>query len=113
LDTEKTDHVLIPERNLAYVTLNDYHSTEQPVDRVIDFEQFCDMDRLKDSGEEKDYNKKIFEELLEKAMNMMNAQKVVHDEIEKIYVASMDFAGLNQAFYTMLDIINDAIISRD
>ena len=113
LDTEKMDHVLIPERNLAYVTLNDYHSTEQPVDRVIDFEQFCDMDRLKDSGEEKDYNKKIFEELLEKAMNMMNAQKVVHDEIEKIYVASMDFAGLDQAFYTMLDIINDAIISRD
>jgi len=109
LDIEKIDHILIPEQNLAYVTLNDYHNTEQPVDRVIDFEQFCDMEWLKEYNEEKDYNKKLFDELLGKAMSMMNAQKVVHDEIEKIYVASMDFAGLNQAFYTILDIINDAI----
>lgn len=110
LDTEKMDHLLIPEQNLAYITLNDYHNTGQPVDRVIDFEQFCDMDWLKEYNEEKDYNKKLFAELLEKAMNMMNAQKVVHDEIEKIYVASMDFSGLDQALYTVLDIINSAVI---
>lgn len=111
LDTEKIDHLLIPEQNLAYITLNDYHNTEQPVDRVINFEQFCDMELLKEYYEEKDYNKKLFAELLEKAMNMMNAQKVVHDEIEKIYVASMDFSGLDQALYTILDIINGAIIT--
>lgn len=106
LDTEKIDHLLIPEQNLAYITLNDYHNTGHPIDRVIDFEQFCDMNQLKEYSEEKDYNKKIYEELLQKAMNMINAQKVVHDEIEKIYVASMDFAGLDQAFYTILDIIH-------
>ncbi len=109
LDTEKIDHILIPELNLAYVTLNDYHNIEQQTDRVIDFEQFCDMDWLNKYSEEKNYNKKIFEELLQKSMNMMDAQKVVHDKIEKIYIAGMDFAGLDQAFYTILDIINGTI----
>lgn len=103
LDPGKVDHLLIPDRNLAYITLNDYHSARQSPDRVIDFRQFCDMERLKEDSEEKSYNRKLFDELLEQAMNMMNAQKTVHDEIEKIYVASMDFAGLDQAFYTVSD----------
>ncbi len=109
LDIEKLDHVLIPELNLAYITLNDYHKTKHHIDRVIDFEEFCDMDLLKDYSEEKEDNKKLFEELLQKSMNMMNAQKVVHDKIEEIYIASMNFAGLDQAFYTIMDIINSAI----
>ena len=105
LDVEKMDHLIIPGQNLAYITLNDYHTTEQPVDRVIDFTDFCDVDWLKEYSEEMKYNKDAFDELLLKAMNMMDAQKVVHDQIEKIYVAGMDFAGLDQALYTVLDII--------
>lgn len=109
LNTEKLDHLLIPERKLAYVTLNEYHTMEQPIDRVIDFTEFCDMDLLMQYNEEMQYNKKIFDELLQKSMNMMDAQKVVHDKIEKIYIASMDFEGLDQAFYTILDIIQNSI----
>lgn len=111
LNTEKMDHLLIPERNLAYITLNEYHAVEQSksVDRVIDFTEFCDIDLLMKHSEEMEYNKKIFDELLQKSMNMMDAQKVVHDEIEKLYIASMDFSGLDQAFYTILDIIQNAI----
>lgn len=107
LDPEKIDHILIPKRNLAYITLNDYHNTEQHIDRIIDFEQFCNIDWLNECSEEKDYNKKIFEKLLQDAMNMMNSQKTVHNKIEEIYVASMDFSGVDQAFYKILDIIND------
>lgn len=109
LNTEKIDHLLIPERNLVYITLNKYHTVEQPIDRVIDFKEFCDMDRLKENSEEIIYNEKIFEELLQKSMKMMDAQKVVHDEIEKLYIASMDFTGLDQAFYTIMDIIQNTI----
>jgi len=105
LNKDKMDHLLIPELNLAYVTLNNYHATDRPTDRIIDFNEFCDMDGLADYTSELEYNKKIFEELLEKSMNMMDAQKVVHDQIEKIYVASMDFAGLDGAFDTIMDIL--------
>lgn len=108
LDTGKMDHLLIPELELAYITLNDYHNTKLKIDRVIDFEQFCDLDWLEEYREEKQYNQKLFDDLLGKSMNMMNDQKVVHDEIEKIYVASMDFPGLNQAFYNIMEIINHA-----
>lgn len=113
LDTDKTDHLLIPELELAYITLNDYHDTKLKIDRVIDFEQFCDLNWLEEYRGEKQYNKKIFDELLDKSMNMMNAQKVVHDEIEKIYVSSMDFQGLDQAFYRIMEIIDNAVEQRD
>ena len=42
-------------------------------------------------------------------MNMMDSQKVVHDKIEKIYIASMDFEGLDQAFYTIMNIIQKSL----
>lgn len=109
LNTEKLDHLFIPERKLAYVTVNEYHALEQPIDRVIDFTEFCDMDLLMQYSEEMKYNKKIFNELLQKSMNMMDAQKVVHDKIEKIYIASMDFEGLDQAFYTIMNIIQKSL----
>jgi len=109
LDVEKTKHLLIPALNLAYITLNDDNKTEQPIERVIDFETFCDKVLLEECREEMEYNKKIFEELLHKSMAMMDAQKVVHDKIEKIYVSGMDFAGLDQAFYTISEIIDKAI----
>ncbi len=109
LNTGKMDHLIIPEQNLAYITSNDYHSTKHSIERVIDFAQFCDMDWLEKYNEEKADNIKIFEELLKKSMDMMNAQKVVHDKIEGIYVPSMDFAGLDQAFYTIIDIIHAGI----
>lgn len=109
LDVDKMDHLLVPELNLAFITYNEYHATDQKIDRVIEFEGFCDSDTLKQYSEEKNYNKKQFEELLYKSMNMMDAQKVVHDKIEKIYVASMNFAGLDQAFYTIMDIIKGAL----
>lgn len=109
LNTGKIDHLLIPERNLAYITLNDYHHIDQPIERVIDFTQLYDRKWLKEYKGEKDENKKIFEDLLQRGMDMMNAQKVIHDQIEKKYIGSMDFAGLDQAFYTILDIINGAI----
>jgi len=109
LDPEKMDHLIIPGQNLAYVTLNEYHSTAHPAARVIAFADFCDMAwRHEEYHEEMQYNKKMFEELLFKAMNMMDAQKVVHDQIEKIYVAGMDFSGLDQALYTILNIIRSA-----
>ncbi|HIT88980.1 MAG TPA: hypothetical protein IAC41_00960 [Candidatus Merdenecus merdavium] len=109
LNTEKIDHLLIPEKKLAYITFNQYHTTEEKIHRVIDFEEFCDMESLKDHRLEIQYNQKIFEELLEKSMNMMDAQKVVHDKIEKLYINNIDFAGLDQAFYKILDIIQSSI----
>ncbi len=109
LDTKKIDHLLIPEKNLAYITLNKYHTTKHPINRVINFNEFCDMDCLMENSEEIEYNKKIFEELLQKSMKMMDDQKIVHDKIEKIYIASMDFSGLDQAFYTIMDIIQNTI----
>lgn len=110
LDTKKIDHLLIPELSLAYITCNDYHKTKQDINRTIDFEQLYDRKWIKEYRKEKDENKRLFDELLHKAMNMMNAQKVVHDKIERIYLGGMNFAGLDEAFYTILDIINEAII---
>ena len=110
LNTEKIDHLLIPELNRAYVTVNQYHAIKVKSKRVIDFKEFCDMEALAEYKDEMDYNQQMFEELLQKSMHMMDAQKVVHDEIEKIYVSSMDFTGLNRAFDTIMKILTDGMV---
>lgn len=110
LDKEKLDHLLIPELNLAYITLNDYHTTKEPCERIIDFKELCDQEELAGKEAEISYNKKIFEELLKRSMNMMDAQKEVHDRIEEIYIAGMDFAGVDQAFDRIMNIIEASLV---
>lgn len=108
LDTGILDHLIIPDKNLAYITLNQYHTVQEPVDRIIDFIDFCDQNQILEKKEEIEYNQSMFQELLQKSMEMMDAQKEVHDQIEKIYIGGMDFVGLDQAFYTIMDIIHKA-----
>lgn len=108
LNKEKLDHLLIPERKQAYLTLNEYHTTGQQIDRIIEFGEFLDQSQIEKHIEELEYNNKLFRELLTKSMNMMDAQKEIHDRIEEIYVAGMDFAGLDGAFDTIMQIFADS-----
>lgn len=97
LDVRKLDHVIIPALNLAYISLNEDITSAAACERHIDFSDFIDRSFLRDHAEELQYNRHVFDDLRQRAMEMMASQKDVHDRIERIYVASMDFIGLNAA----------------
>lgn len=97
LNVQKLDHLILPELKLCYTTVNEYPSVTRQWNREIDFYEFSDRAFLNGNEDEIAYNSKMIKELMEKSMNMMAGQKVIHDKIEEIYVSSMDFKGLNEA----------------
>lgn len=103
LNVEKLDHLILPELNICYTTVNDYHATSLTKEREIDFYEFVDSAFLNEYKDEMAYNSKMASELMERAMNMMAGQKVIHDNIESIYIKSMDFDGLNRASESITD----------
>lgn len=107
LNIDKPEHLIVSKINLCYVTENAFHSAGHSkafeAEFVIDFSEFVDSGALKSHRAEMDDNTAMFTELLEKSMDMMAAQKAVHDEIERIYTASMDFDRLNRVSEEVID----------
>ncbi len=87
------DHIVIPELNLAFVTENDYIAFEIDA-RRIHFERFVDVSSLKHKRLK--YNKKTVKELLGYAVQTLKEAKMVHDDLEKLYIGAMDYDKLNE-----------------
>ncbi|NLT58963.1 MAG: hypothetical protein GXX99_08385 [Clostridiales bacterium] len=103
LDTDRLEHLLIPAIGRCYTTVNEHHTTnDQPV-LEIDFMDFLDRGPLKARAGELLYNEKMFDELLQRAMDSMAEQKVLHDRAEILYAGCMDFERLGQDFDALLD----------
>ena len=101
-------------KNFHYITLNksqrDYWETiiikdldiAITVSRIfedrekIDLNQFIDKDKLSKYQEEIDFDKKIFNELINYAISNLKRAKAKHDIIEACYVPNMNFAEIEK-----------------
>lgn len=103
IDRNKIEHFFIPSLKIAYVTQSSFHTLHAAQTRTLNFDVLCDEKKIEKHADEIAYNTKIFHELAEKAMRMMADQKVVHDAIEAIYTASMDYEKVDRAGDVLLD----------
>lgn len=91
---EDCEHLIIPEISLALVTLRSVHNVKLSVDRMIHARRF-----LKDGAALRsrrlNLNRGLALELTQSAVEMLSKAKAVHDELEKLYIQSMDFEKLN------------------
>lgn len=92
---QKAEHLFLPALGICYLSGHEYAPALPQADRTINLYKICDAQYLQAHEEELKYNRKSFDTLLTRSMEMMAAQKEVHDAVEKIYVPSMDFAGLD------------------
>ena len=107
LNPNKPEHLIIPKLDTSFVTSNSYHKIELQNAQTINFNHFTDNNLLSSFEEELKYNYKIFDELLQKAMDTMAASKTIHDKIEKIYIAAMDFTKLDEIFESTVSYLCD------
>ncbi|MCL1822979.1 MAG: hypothetical protein FWG44_02130 [Oscillospiraceae bacterium] len=99
LEPEKTEHLYIPLLDIAFITSNQYHRYEpERENEKIYFKAFLNTQELEKYKSEIDYNRGIFDGLLQKAVRTMAAAKEIHAEIENIYGAAMDFKKMNKAY---------------
>ena len=91
----KPEHLLIPELGLGFVTQNPYIEFSCEPYRVIHFSRFTDKDKLKAKKQRLSFNKRAAREILNEAVKSLEQAKALHDDLEKIYAAGVDFSKVD------------------
>lgn len=88
---EKPEHLLIPELGLGFVTQNSDVIYPKKAYRVIHYSRFTDQIKLKRKKQRLTFNKRAARELLKEAIKSVTSAKLLHDDLEEIYGAGVDF----------------------
>ena len=96
LPSELTDHVLIPELSLAFLTEHEYVTFNSDI-RRMHARRFYDNAALHGARSRTLFNRRVFRELLDCATKTLCSAKEAHDILEKFYVEQMDFDAATRA----------------
>lgn len=91
----KIEHLIIPDAKIAILTSNEYHYIECNCERIIDLNKITNMEKLKDDKEVLKYNKRILDNLINRAIFTIKQAKLLHDDLETYYTKYMNFDKLN------------------
>ncbi len=95
LPTVITDHIIIPELNLAFATETDRLKFATDT-RRIHARRFTSNKQLHNSTQRLKLNHKVTDSLLYAAADTLAQAKTVHDKLESHYINAMDFEALNK-----------------
>lgn len=90
-----TDHIIIPELSLAFVTENSYINFKND-SRRIHARRFTTNKLLHQSKERLKFNKKAITHLLNSASDTLLLAKTTHDQLESYYIEAMNFNELEK-----------------
>lgn len=83
---EKLETIIIKDLDIAITVSHIFEDKEK-----IDLNQFIDKDKLSKYEEEINFDKKVFNELINYAISNLKKAKAKHDVIEACYVPNMNF----------------------
>lgn len=87
----KIDHIIIPEKSIAFCTTGPKLKIESQSQRKIHARRFKNTAEFREYSERLKFNKRASDELLTAACETLYEAKKVHDRIESYYVSAMDF----------------------
>ncbi len=90
LPSKLYDAVIIPELSLSIIREYDFQHLTTDI-RRIHSRRFIKTKSLSKSHERLKFNKKVINELLLSAIELLREAKSVHDDLEKQYIKAMDF----------------------
>lgn len=88
---KKLEHLIIPALDTAFTTVNKYHSTDACITKKIELSGMLDLEILAEKNELLDFDRMMFEKLLDRAIQTIGGAKALHDEMETYYIPYMDF----------------------
>ena len=89
------EHIIIPEKRLALMTVRSSHKTEIEFDRIIHVKRFL-HEGINEHITYLRFNRRLIRELTDEAISALKDAKLTHDKLEKIYAEAMDFPRLNK-----------------
>ncbi len=100
---DKIEDVIIPELELALTAVNDYHKAKVLPTHIVDLTACLDQNILKSHQGEIELDKKIFDDLVGRAISLIQRAKKTHDEMERYYVPNMYFDQIDIVFEKVMD----------
>ena len=88
---EKLEHIVISKIGLTLTTSNQYHDIQMPHKKSINLMQYVDNKKLDAYKDTLYYDKKMFEQLLNKSIDTIKKAKEEHDYLETFYIPNMHF----------------------
>ncbi len=95
---QKIDHIIIPEKRLAFCTTNSFLKSPKEYTKNIHSNRFRNLLEIERFKERIKFNQNASKELLKTASSLISDAKTVHDIIEKYYIDAMNFDGVK--YYT-------------
>ncbi len=91
---DRTEHLLIPELSLAFVTSAPSLSYPGRPHRRIRLDAMADGERMKKYKARLKFSRKVYAALLAEGTDALAQAKAAHDELEKLYNPHVDFTGV-------------------
>lgn len=89
-------HIIIKELSIGFFTEDAFMKPDIIPSRIIYLSRFYDSEKMKKHKVRLRFLKSASRELMEDAISALEQAKKIHDELEKIYSASMNFEMLNE-----------------
>jgi hypothetical protein len=90
----KLEHIVIPQKGVAFTTSNEYHHADVAVYEEINLNEYLDKNIIKANIEALEYNGATFDALLNRAVETISKARDVHDKMESYYIPYMDFEAV-------------------
>lgn len=96
IDLTKPEAIYFPQEDLLFITETQYVRSESviPLNKPINTARFIDKNGFKAIRQKARVSYKLYDMLLETASHYFGEAHKIHDNIERIYIRSMDFARL-------------------
>jgi hypothetical protein len=98
------EHIIIPEKNLALMTIRSDHNITIEFDRIIHTRRFF-YEGINEHSAYLRFNRKLIRELTKEAVSALKDAKSTHDKLENIYIEAMDFSSLESYCKNICDYI--------
>ena len=94
------EHLLIPEMEMAFITLNDYHDMDMwecsASTNVIEMREFIDWNSVDKYSSAIRFAEEESERLIDQAIIYLKKAKQEHDVLEGYYIPNMDFEKIGE-----------------
>ena len=100
LNPDKLQHVIIPELNI--MIRSDESKQSGNYDKIIDLQALMDVDKTIAQSSELEIKQQLYNSSINQALKQLANAKKLHGNLERLYVGSMDFNGVDECFDTMI-----------
>ncbi len=103
IDPSKIEDIVIPALDTVVTVSNPLHKPKVFPTNIYDLTAALDVTSLRSIDTELDRDKKLFMDLIDRAVQCLAQEKKLHDTLESYYIGALDFSRIDSLYYELID----------